>query len=60
MLCIVTHHGILRVVATRAGVDVHTLIPNLGGYWFEVENGALCNAEPVDTLPDRDEHAPVE
>ena len=31
----------LRVVATRAGVDVHTLIPNLGGFWFDVVDGAL-------------------
>ena len=31
---VVTHHGVLRLVAVRAGADVHTLIPNLGGYWF--------------------------
>src|SRR5438477_227563 len=45
---IVTHHGVLRIVATRAGVDVHTLIPNLGGFWFDVAGGALINAEPVE------------
>ncbi len=45
--CIVTHHGMLRLVATRAGVDVHALIPNLGGYWFDVVNASLQNAEPV-------------
>ena len=45
---IVTHHGMLRIVATRAGVDVHALIPNLGGFWFDVVGGRLVNAEPVE------------
>jgi len=45
--CVVTHHGLLRAVATRAGADVHALIPNLGGYWFDVVHGALANAEPI-------------
>ena len=45
---IVTHHGMLRVVATRAGVDVHTVIPNLGGFWFDIAGGALINAEPLE------------
>ena len=45
---IVTHHGVLRIVATRAGVDVQTLIPNLGGFWFDVAGGALINAEPLE------------
>ncbi len=43
--CIVTHHGILRLVATRAGVDVQTVIPNVGGFWFDVVDGRLANAE---------------
>ena len=60
MLGIVTHHGILRLVATRAGVDVHTIIPNLGGFWFEVRDGALCAPVPVDTLRADDERPDVE
>ena len=44
---IVTHHGMLRLVAMRAGVDVHAVIPNLGGYWFDVVDGTLKNAEAV-------------
>ena len=39
--CIVTHHGMLRAVATRAGVEVHALIPNLGGFWFDVVAGRV-------------------
>ena len=45
---IVTHHGILRIVAARAGIDVHTLIPNLGGFWFDVAGGAMTNAQPLE------------
>jgi probable phosphoglycerate mutase len=55
MLAIVTHHGILRLVATRAGVDVHTIIPNLGGFWFDIAaDGTLGNPVSVDTLHDED------
>lgn len=45
---IVTHHGLLRLVATRAGVDVHAVIPNLGGYWFDVVGGTLKNPEALE------------
>ena len=58
VLGIVTHHGVVRAVASRAGVDVHTLIPNLGGFWFDIAaDGTLCNPVAVDTLPDDDERA---
>lgn len=45
---IVTHHGLLRLVATRVGVDVHAVIPNLGGYWFDVVGGTLKNPEVLE------------
>lgn len=57
---VVTHHGVLRLVATRAGADVHTLIPNLGGYWFTVDRGKLRSPEPLDVTPTPDERPPVE
>ena len=59
-LGIVTHHGILRCVATRAGVDVHTLIPNLGGFWFTVVDGTLHDPVAVDTLREDAERPAVE
>jgi broad specificity phosphatase PhoE len=49
---IVTHGGILHLVASRAGVDVHTLIPNLAGFWFETGSGALSRPEPIAPLPE--------
>jgi len=45
---VVTHHGTLRLVATRAGVDVRALIPNLGGYWFAMAGGRLHSPAPLD------------
>ena len=57
---VVTHHGLLRLVATRAGVDVHTLIPNLGGYWFARKGDALVEPVPLDVLPTPDVQPPVE
>jgi probable phosphoglycerate mutase len=50
LLMIVTHHGMLRAVATRAGAQVDALIPNLGGYWFDVVDGALANPAPLNSL----------
>ena len=36
----------------------HALIPNLGGFWFDVAaDGTLCDPVAVDTLPDDDERA---
>jgi broad specificity phosphatase PhoE len=53
LLIVVTHHGLLRLAATRAGADVHALIPNLGGYWFDLERGSLRNPEPLaEVVPD--------
>jgi broad specificity phosphatase PhoE len=57
---VVTHHGVLRLVATRAGADVHSLIPNLGGYWFTVANGKPADPTPLDVVPTPDVQPPVE
>lgn len=60
LLVVVTHHGVLRLVATRAGVDVHTVIPNLGGFRFAVRDGVPVDPEPVGDLGTGDERAAVE
>jgi broad specificity phosphatase PhoE len=48
---VVTHGGLLRLIATRAGVPEAALLPNLGGYWFTVEGGALVDPDPLTPLP---------
>ena len=60
LLVIVTHHGLLRLVATRAGMDVHALIPNLGGYWFDVEHARLLAPQPLGPVMLDGEHASLE
>jgi hypothetical protein len=52
---IVTHGGALRLVATRAGVPVEALIPNLCGYWFRHDGSGLTDPEPIAPL-----HAPTD
>jgi broad specificity phosphatase PhoE len=44
---VVTHGGVLRLVATRAGVSVAALIPNLCGYWFSFDGRTLSDPEPI-------------
>jgi probable phosphoglycerate mutase len=51
---VVTHHGVLRLVSSRAGVPVHTLIPNLGGRWFVHDGGVLHAGDELPPLPDLD------
>jgi probable phosphoglycerate mutase len=59
-LLVVTHHGVVRTLATRAGADRRGLIPNLGGYWFAVTGGELRDPEPLRPLPDDlDAHVPT-
>jgi len=48
LLCVVTHHGALRLVATRAGAQVDAIIPNLGGFWFDAVDGELRDPRPVE------------
>jgi glucosyl-3-phosphoglycerate phosphatase len=47
---VVTHHGVLRLAATRAGTPVDALIPNLGGYWFTLGPDGLTEPEPLPPL----------
>ena len=35
-------------------------LPNLGGYWFTLEAGALADPKPLDVLPTPDVQPPVE
>lgn len=50
-LVIVTHGGLLRTVATRAGARIDAPMPNLGGFWFEVDGaGALGDPVPLPGL----------
>ena len=51
---VVTHHGVLRLLSTQAGVPVTELIPNLGGRWFEWNAGNLTAGtalSPVTATP---------
>ncbi len=57
---VVTHHGVLRLAASRAGADISTLIPNLGGYWFEVAGDELVSPKPLDDLTTPTEEPSVE
>jgi broad specificity phosphatase PhoE len=47
---VVTHGGVLRLVATRAGVPEAALLPNLGGYWFDATGGTLQGPDPLPPL----------
>jgi probable phosphoglycerate mutase len=47
---VVTHGGVLRLVASRAGVPEAALLPNLGGYWFDVAGSELANPVAIPPL----------
>ncbi len=54
---VVTHGGVMRLIATRAGADVHRLTPNLGGYWFTLDNGRIVSPQSLDDLATAEEPA---
>jgi bisphosphoglycerate-dependent phosphoglycerate mutase family 1 len=47
---VVTHHGVLRLLSSQAGVPVTELIPNLGGRWFEWDDGSLTAGAPLASI----------
>lgn len=60
-LLVVTHHGVLRLLATRSGAPVDALIPNLGGFWFRADgHGRLHDPDPITPLPPDGARAAVE
>jgi bisphosphoglycerate-dependent phosphoglycerate mutase family 1 len=51
---VVTHHGVLRLLSSQAGVPITEPIPNLGGRWFELDGAVLRAGTPLLPLaPDR-------
>jgi broad specificity phosphatase PhoE len=47
---VVTHGGVLRILAQRAGEPAKGT-PNLGGRWFDLDDGRLIAGPLVDPLP---------
>jgi broad specificity phosphatase PhoE len=47
---VVTHGGMLRLVAVRAGVHARDVVENVGGCWFRYENGTLVAEDPLRAL----------
>jgi glucosyl-3-phosphoglycerate phosphatase len=47
---VVTHHGVLRLLSTQAGVPVTELIPNLGGRWFEWDGGNVTAGRALSAI----------
>ncbi len=45
-LLLVTHGGIQRAIASRAGATMDGVLANLEGMWFEYANGTLRIADP--------------
>jgi broad specificity phosphatase PhoE len=49
-ILVVTHHGVLRMLSTQAGVAVTELIPNLGGRWFDLDGAVVGAADSLSAL----------
>jgi broad specificity phosphatase PhoE len=46
-IVLVTHGGVLRLVADRAGITARTVVENVGGHWFEWREGRLVAGAPL-------------
>ena len=50
-ILVVTHHGVVRQLSTRAGVPLtELLIANLGGRWFDLDGPAIHAGDPLPPL----------
>lgn len=49
-LLVVTHGGVVRLLAGRAGVPITELTPNLGGRWFEWDGTELRASDPLPSV----------
>jgi broad specificity phosphatase PhoE len=47
---IVTHGGLLRLVADRAGVSAENVVENVGGHWFRWDGAQLVIEAPLPSL----------
>jgi glucosyl-3-phosphoglycerate phosphatase len=47
---IVTHGGMLRLLANRAGISAENVVENVGGHWFQWRDCLLVADEPLPTL----------
>jgi probable phosphoglycerate mutase len=47
---IVSHHGVVRLLSSQAGVVVTELIPNLGGRWFDWDGTVLHASEALPAI----------
>jgi broad specificity phosphatase PhoE len=47
---LVTHGGVLRVVARRAGISGRDVTENVGGYWFRIDGEVLVADEPLPAI----------
>jgi glucosyl-3-phosphoglycerate phosphatase len=47
---VVTHHGVMRLLSSQAGVPLSALIPNLGGRWFDLNGTAVLAGLPLPAL----------
>ncbi len=50
-ILVVTHHGVVRLLSTRAGIAPSELIPNLGGRWFDLDDSVLRPLDALAPLP---------
>jgi broad specificity phosphatase PhoE len=46
-LVLVTHGGVLRLIANRAGVIADNVVENVGGHWFAWDGERLVAEEPL-------------
>ncbi len=49
-IVVVTHGGVLRLVANRAGIRAEHVVENVGGHWFDWRDGSLVADAPLPPL----------
>jgi broad specificity phosphatase PhoE len=56
---LVTHGGVARIVSDRADAPTRSVLPNVGGRWFDWDGTRLHAGAHLDPLPDTDHTKPA-
>ena len=58
-ILVVTHGGVARVLSDRSGCPTRSVIPNVGGRWYDWDGHVLIAGDALETIPDTDRTKPA-
>ena len=58
-ILVVTHGGVARVLSDRSGRPTRSVLPNVGGRWYDWDGHVLLPGDELEPIPDSDRTKPA-